>query len=67
MKEDRRTKPDDRRKKSDRRAHLERRRGMAPNMGDRRTRFSVVYFVIAFLLLIALNMLLSRTNTKSVA
>jgi cell division protease FtsH len=67
MKEDRRTKPDDRRKKSDRRAHLERRRGIAPTMGDRRTRFSVVYFVIAFLLLIALNMLLSRTNTKSVA
>jgi cell division protease FtsH len=67
MKEDRRTKPEDRRKKSDRRAHLERRRGMAPVMGDRRTKFSVVYFVIAFLLLIALNMMLSRANTKTVA
>ena len=40
---------------------------MTPVMGDRRTRFSVVYFVIAFLLLIALNMMLGRTNTKSVA
>ncbi len=35
-------------------------------MGDRRTRFSVVYFVVAFLLLIALNMMLSRANTKNV-
>jgi cell division protease FtsH len=66
MKEDRRTLPQDRRKKTDRRAHLERRRGIGPNMGDRRTRFSVVYFVAAFILLIALNMLLSRSSTETV-
>ena len=66
MTEDRRTRPEDRRKKNDRRGHLERRRGMKPIMSDRRTRFSVVYFVIAFMLLIALNMLLSRANTQTI-
>ncbi len=66
MKEDRRTHPQDRRKKNDRRAHLERRRGMLPGMENRRTRFSVAYFVIAFLLLIALNVMLSRANTQTV-
>jgi cell division protease FtsH len=66
MSEDRRTRPQDRRKKNDRRGHLERRRGMAPVMGDRRTRFSVAYFVVAFMLLIALNFMLSRANTQSV-
>ena len=36
-------------------------------MGDRRTRFSVVYFLIAFMLLIALNYMLSRANTQQIA
>ena len=66
MTEERRTKPQDRRKKNDRRGHLERRRGVNPMMGDRRTRFSVAYFIVAFLLLIALNFMLSRANTKQV-
>ncbi|HEY0674039.1 MAG TPA: ATP-dependent zinc metalloprotease FtsH [Longimicrobiales bacterium] len=66
MKEERRTQPADRRKKSDRRAHIDRRRGIGPAMGDKRTRFSVVYFVIAFVLLIVLNMMLSRANTETV-
>ncbi|HEX6064644.1 MAG TPA: hypothetical protein VFZ04_10520, partial [Longimicrobiales bacterium] len=66
MNEDRRTQPQDRRKKKERRGHLERRRGMMPGMDQRRTRFSVLYFVIAFLLLIALNLVLSRSNTQTV-
>src|SRR5688500_17985866 len=66
MTEERRTKPQDRRKKNDRRGHLERRRGVNPMMGDRRTRFSIAYFIVAFLLLIALNFMLSRANTKQV-
>ena len=66
MNEDRRTQPQDRRKKKERRGHLERRRGMMPGMDQRRTRFSVMYFVIAFLLLIALNLMLSRSNTQTV-
>ncbi len=66
MKEDRRNHPQDRRKKNDRRAHLERRRGIIPGMESRRTRFSVAYFVIAFLLLIALNVMLSRSNTQNI-
>ncbi|MGQ0814445.1 MAG: ATP-dependent zinc metalloprotease FtsH [Gemmatimonadota bacterium] len=36
-------------------------------MGDRRTRFSIAYFVLAFVLLIALNYMLSRANTQQVA
>lgn len=35
-------------------------------MGDKRTRFSIMYFVIAFLILIALNTMLSRANTRQV-
>ncbi len=67
MKEDRRTKAQDRRKKNDRRAHIDRRRGAQAMMGDKRTRFSLAYFVVAFLLLIALNFMLSRANTQQVA
>ena len=67
MNEDRRTRPADRRKANERRKHEERRRGMGPVMGDRRTRFSIVYFVVAFLLLIGLNYMLSRANTQQVA
>ncbi len=66
MKEDRRNEEQDRRKKADRRAHVERRRGLAPGMNDKRTRFSVLYFVIAFLFLIVLNMMLGRANTETV-
>ena len=39
---------------------------MKPVLSDKRTRFSVGYFVIAFVLLIVLNMLLSRANTQTV-
>ena len=65
MNKDRRTKPEDRRKKNDRRAQPERRRGVMPGGDGRRARFSVMYFVIAFLLLIGLNIMLSRSNTQT--
>ena len=35
-------------------------------VGDRRTRFSVVYFLIAFVVLIALNYMLTRANTEQI-
>src|SRR5207253_7750922 len=57
------------RRKGDRRRSLERRRVAlgGPIMGDRRTRFSLVYFLVAFLVLIGLNYMLSRQNTRQVA
>lgn len=36
-------------------------------MSDRRTRFSLVYFLVAFLVLIGLNYMLSKQNTRQVA
>jgi cell division protease FtsH len=39
---------------------------MRPVMDDRRTRFSIAYFFIAFVVLIALNYMLSRANTQQV-
>ncbi|MEX2282287.1 MAG: ATP-dependent zinc metalloprotease FtsH [Gemmatimonadota bacterium] len=35
-------------------------------MGDKRTRFSVLYFVMAFLILIGLNYALGKSNTRQV-
>src|SRR5687768_11079467 len=67
MTEERRTTPADRRKPSERRKKDERRRGMPPVLGDRRTRFSAVYFVVAFVVLIALNYMLSRANTEQIS
>ncbi len=67
MAEDRRIDAADRRRAHERRKEGERRRGMRPVMADRRTRFSIGYFFIAFLLLIALNYMLSRANTEQVA
>lgn len=56
----------DRRFGSERRKPGNDRRRAAVGMGDKRTRFSVMYFVIAFLVLIALNTMLSRANTRQV-
>jgi len=58
--------PDDRRFGKERRKPGSDRRRAAMGMGDKRTRFSVMYFVIAFLVLIALNTMLSRANTRQV-
>ncbi|HUP88307.1 MAG TPA: ATP-dependent zinc metalloprotease FtsH, partial [Longimicrobiales bacterium] len=65
--EDRRNEAADRRKADERRNKAERRRGITPVMNDRRTRFSIAYFIIAFVLLIALNYMLSRANTQQIA
>src|SRR5688500_2315417 len=67
MTEERRTRPADRRKPSERRNKSERRRGMPPVLGDRRTKFSAAYFVVAFVVLVALNYMLSRANTQQVS
>jgi cell division protease FtsH len=66
MTEARPDKPADRRKATDRRSQHERRNGMPPMIGNRRARFSVVYFIAAFMLLIALNYMLSRANMQQV-
>src|SRR5688572_19504645 len=67
MEPERRGAAPDRRKPTDRRARpRDRRRGSPPVLADRRTRFSVVYFVIAFLILIVLNSVLGRANTRQV-
>src|SRR5687768_12935660 len=67
MSEERRDSAEDRRKRAERRnAARDRRRGLTPVMGDKRTRFSVLYFVMAFVVLIALNYALGKTNTRQV-
>jgi cell division protease FtsH len=67
METDRRGEGPDRRKDKDRRAARDRRKVPPPVLNDRRTRFSVLYFVIAFVVLIALNYVLGRANTKQIA
>src|SRR5262245_56665147 len=67
MEQERKDAAPERRKLTERRsAGADRRRGPPPMMGDRRTRFSVLYFVLAFILLIGLNQLLSRGNTRQI-
>ena len=68
MSEERRESAEDRRKRAERRsANRDRRRGMTPVMGDKRTRFSVVYFIIAFVALLALNYALGKSETRQVS
>jgi cell division protease FtsH len=67
MEQERKDTASERRKLTERRsAGADRRRGPPAMMGDRRTRFSVLYFVLAFVLLIGLNTLLSRGNTRQI-
>ncbi|HSL71412.1 MAG TPA: ATP-dependent zinc metalloprotease FtsH [Longimicrobiales bacterium] len=67
MEPDRRSSAADRRKKAERRLPgKDRRKGVTPVMADRRTRFSVFYFIIAFVILIALNYGLGRANTRQI-
>jgi cell division protease FtsH len=68
MNEERRESAKDRRRPSERRnVGRDRRSGVQPVLGDRRTRFSVLYFVLAFVILIALNYALGRSDTKQIA
>jgi cell division protease FtsH len=64
MDEERLKKAQDRRN-TDRRQR-ERRRGGAAAMGDRRTRFSLAYFVIALALVLGLNYMLGQQTTERI-
>src|SRR5690606_23818744 len=61
LRERRRT-PDRRQGDADRRAG-----GTGGPMGDRRTRFSIFYFLLAFLLLIGLNYMLGQQDTARIS
>jgi cell division protease FtsH len=55
------------RRRTDRR-HQERRKGGGPPVvGDRRTRFSLIYFVVVLAFMVGLNFLLGRTTTERVS
>src|SRR5213075_2806252 len=57
------------RRKTDRRLRSERRKLSlgGPIMNDRRTRFSILYFIIAFVILIGLNYMMSKQSTRELA
>ena len=65
MTEDRRKSPTERRR-DDRRNRPDRRRRGPPVMEDRRTRFSIFYFLAALAVLVLLNTLLGRTESRSI-
>ena len=56
------------RRKRDRRANAaaDRRRGKLPVMNDRRTRFSVIYFIAVIAFIFALNHVISQGRTKQI-
>src|SRR5687768_2344564 len=68
MKDERRDSVEERRKK-DRRGHAaaDRRRGKVPVMSDRRTRFSIFYFLAVIAFVIGLNQVIQRGRTKQIA
>ena len=67
MEQNRRGQEADRRNRSSRRgATPDRRKGAAPVLGDKRTRFSILYFMVAFVVLVALNYVLGRASTRQV-
>jgi cell division protease FtsH len=67
MSEERRESGEERRKR-DRRAHAaaDRRRGKMPVINDRRTRFSVVYFLAVIAFLFAMNYVISQSRTREI-
>ncbi len=67
MENERRAKENERRKHAERRHPGKDRRLNRPVIGDRRTRFSVLYFVIAFVILIGINYFLGKANSRQVA
>jgi cell division protease FtsH len=68
MKGERRGPVQDRRKAAERRKSApDRRRGAAPVISDRRTRFSVFYFIAVLLLLIGFNYMITRADTRQIA
>jgi cell division protease FtsH len=68
MKEERRAAGEERRKKDRRsKAAADRRRGKMPVMNDRRTRFSVIYFLAVIAFLFAMNYVISQGRTREIA
>jgi cell division protease FtsH len=68
MKQERRGPVEDRRKGAERRRiAADRRRGASPVLGDRRTRFSIFYFVAVLLFLVGLNYMITRSDTRGIA
>jgi cell division protease FtsH len=53
------------RRRTDRR-HKDRRRGASSGMGDRRTRFSLIYFLVVIAFVFALHSLLGRATTSQI-
>ncbi len=66
MDQDRRSNAQDRRRK-DRRDSADRRRGRPPVLEDRRTRFSVFYFLLALAILIGINVMLGRAESRQIS
>ena len=64
--EERRKRAADRRSRDRRGTPRDRRRGPGPMMENRRTRFSILYFVLAFVLLLGLNYMLSEGSTRQI-
>ncbi|HEX6938240.1 MAG TPA: ATP-dependent zinc metalloprotease FtsH [Longimicrobiales bacterium] len=69
MKRERRKAIGDRRRSGERRQGVPDRRagGVGGPMGDRRTRFSIFYFLLAFLVLLGINYLLGQQDTARIA
>ncbi len=68
MSKERRTSDPDRRTLSERRRKVrDRRKGAPPVMSDRRTHFSILYFVLVLALLIGINYVLSRRQTHQLS
>jgi cell division protease FtsH len=64
MKDERRSTAEDRRDTE--RRQRERRRGASPGMGDKRTRFSLIYFLVVIAFIIGLNYMLGQASTTQV-
>lgn len=67
MTKDHRKPANDRRRNRDRRRADRDRRDGLPMMNDRRARFSIVYFLVVLALLIGLNYVLARRNTRQIS
>jgi cell division protease FtsH len=67
MRDERRKREEDRRKADRRKKSEDRRRAQRPMVGDRRTRFTLAYFVALLVLLIGINYFAAGTATESIA
>jgi hypothetical protein len=66
--QERRSTADERRRRGDRRkATAGRRDGERAMLGDRRTRFSIFYFIAVLVALVGLNYMITRSDTRQIA